>query len=97
VNTSEARALRQKLKNFKHNEEKRKANRRLTAYGQTWNNDNTRRAKDIAEQARELSDRREVEEVCCANIMAEAKKVFYKNGDNKNPWSSKIANTMFWM
>ncbi|KAJ4341739.1 hypothetical protein N0V95_007131 [Ascochyta clinopodiicola] len=96
ASTPAGRDLRNDLKVFKRDEENRLAGRRRAEFAASGSG-GARRAKGDAERDREMQDRRLVEEACVLHTMERAEKVFYKNGVGKNPWSKRIAQTMFWM
>ncbi|UPX17281.1 uncharacterized protein EKO05_0007647 [Ascochyta rabiei] len=96
VTTQDGKTLRNDLKNFKRAEEKRLAARRKATYGAPGAG-NARHTKEDAERVHELQDRKTVEDACTNHTMQKAKRVFYKNGPDRNPWSARIAHTMFWM
>lgn len=97
ANTQTGRDHRSKLKKFKHQEEARLALVRSTKFGPLWNKNGTRRRKTSAETDMEDDHRKELVHACAQETMQMAKKEFYKNGDDRNPWSDDIAHTMFWM
>lgn len=97
VSTPHGRNLRQQLRICKHEQEDLAAERRIAKYGPMRNADKTRRTKTTPEQLQELEDRNAVEEACHCDTMDKARFAFYTNGPDKNPWHSRVADTMFWM
>ena len=97
INPHQGKTLRQQLKDFKRGQEQGKANVRINQFGSPWNTDGTRRAKSVAEQTQELNDRKAVEDSCVNQVMRLARREFYKYGEDRNPWHSGVAKTMFWM
>lgn len=97
VNTPESQTRRNKVRQLKHDEEKARAAVRRNRFGNRLNADGTKRVKKQGEEEQEKRDREEVDKLLKESTMKEARKEFYLNGEDKNPWHKNVSGTMFWM
>jgi eukaryotic translation initiation factor 2C len=60
-------------------------------------NDKGYMVRSTEEINQEKEDDNEVEKLCKKDTLDKAKKAFYPDGVEANPWKDSIAGTMFWM